>query len=278
MFVPPPQPAAADGTRAAAAQPLSSPTPYDRYIEHWNTALARQFLKFAAIGAADRILDVGSGTGTLTAVIAAATGASQIIGIDPATDSVITAQKRVDDPRVTFDRGTADHLPYPDRAFDAVVAHLTFHDLPNKRRALHEMRRVTRPGGTIAACEWDTGPAADLSATLRDTLFQPHPPLAAQSAHPHTTTRGDLLSLWHSCGIADAQERPLVVPLTFPDFNDFWIPFTQAPSGIRDRLDALCPTLQAAYKTNLKSRLLKGKPHAPLTLATRAWAIHGLAP
>ena len=251
---------------------------YDRYMGRWSTILARRFLDFVEIGAAERILDIGSGTGSLTRVIAESTTASGIIGIEPVQQFVRSARRRTSDPRVRFDHGAVEELPYPDAEFDASLAQLTFHHFPDGEAALSEMLRVTRPGGLVAACEWDAGPGMEMFRILADTLVAVHPPSGAQHSLRQYAGPGELLDLWTACRIKDVEEESITVPLTFADFSDFWIPFTEGPSGVVNRLNALSPTVKADFQRRLKHRLLNGKSDGPITLHARAWAVRGWAP
>ena len=158
---------------------------YDRYMGRWSALLATQFLDFAGVLTAGRILDVGSGTGSLTRSIAAVTAARRIVGIDPVGPFVSAARYRFGDARVSFDHGDVDNLPYRDSDFDACLAQLSFHHFSDGQRALQEMLRVTRSGGVVAACEWDSGPAMEMFHLLWDTLKAVHPQLDRQdSRHP----------------------------------------------------------------------------------------------
>jgi ubiquinone/menaquinone biosynthesis C-methylase UbiE len=49
----------------------------------------------------------------------------------------------------------AEQLPFPDNAFDAVLAQLVVHFMADPVQGLREMARVSRPGGVVAACVWD---------------------------------------------------------------------------------------------------------------------------
>ena len=253
-----------------------SGTAYDRFIGRWTTRLAPRFLKFAALGRARRVLDVGAGTGALTAALAKSSRATQIIGIDPRLLLVCAAQKRVDDPRVTFDCADPHALPYPSAAFDASLAQLAFPQVTDCGRALAEMHRVTRPGGTIAACIWDAGPAMAMFTVLHDTLAAVDPLLALRHARRHYATRDDLLALWHACGMADVDIRPLRIAMPFAGFDDFWTPFATGPSRIAACVRTLSPAKQIAFRDELQSRLLPGEPAAtPFTLTAAAIAVRG---
>ena len=100
---------------------------------------------------ARRLLDVGCGTGTLAAMIAAGLPA-RIIGLDFVADMCrIGADKagRIDPHRVRFLAGDAEHLPFRDRSFDIVTCSNSFHHYPHQDLAVREMFRVLRPGGRL---------------------------------------------------------------------------------------------------------------------------------
>jgi ubiquinone/menaquinone biosynthesis C-methylase UbiE len=67
------------------------------------------------------------------------------------------ARRRVgDDPRASWRTADAQELPFPDASFDAVVCAFCLMFVPDKARALAEMRRVLRPGGTLLLTTWDS--------------------------------------------------------------------------------------------------------------------------
>lgn len=73
------------------------------------------------------ILDVGCGTGQLLGLLATTfPTASELRGIDPAPSMLAVAAGNVDDGRLSFDAGDAEHLPYPDGHFDLVVTTTSF--------------------------------------------------------------------------------------------------------------------------------------------------------
>ncbi|MBI4195657.1 MAG: methyltransferase domain-containing protein [Betaproteobacteria bacterium] len=120
----------------------------------WSARLAPLFVDFARVRDGDRALDVGCGTGFLIQLVADIAPRSQIAGIDLARPFVEFCRSRFSDPRIRFDLGSALELPYPDGAFDRSLSLLVFQHLPQRGKAALEMRRVTRAGGTAAACAW----------------------------------------------------------------------------------------------------------------------------
>jgi ubiquinone/menaquinone biosynthesis C-methylase UbiE len=111
----------------------------------------------AGVRPGQRVLDVGCGTGYFARLLAEAVGpAGLVVGIDP-SPAMITYARRTAGPASTcrFRVGTAEALAFPAEHFDVVVSSLVVHHLPEDLRvpALHEMRRVLRPGGTLLVAE-----------------------------------------------------------------------------------------------------------------------------
>jgi ubiquinone/menaquinone biosynthesis C-methylase UbiE len=128
---------------------------YEPYVGRWSRLVAREFLEWLATPLGGRWLDVGCGTGALVETILSLNAPSEVVGIDPSLAYVAFARDRVNDPRVRFDVGDAQALQVASATFDAVVSGLVLNFVPEPGRALSEMARVARPGGTIAAYVWD---------------------------------------------------------------------------------------------------------------------------
>ncbi len=99
------------------------------------------------------ILDIGSGTGTLTVLVKERWPSAEVVGIDPDPQILGIARRKAERSRVEirFDVGYADQLPYSDASFDRVVSSLVFHHLAHETKvlALQEAWRVLRPGGEL---------------------------------------------------------------------------------------------------------------------------------
>lgn len=153
---------------------------YDRlaagYGEWWGPVIAPAALTVLdqahplVDGRDARILDLGTGTGTLALDAARRWPQSRIVGVDPSAGMLSVARDRVARDRVARDRPArgmaariefvqafADALPFPDASFDVVVSSFVLQLVPNRHRALREARRVLRPGGTIHFITWLSG-------------------------------------------------------------------------------------------------------------------------
>lgn len=105
-----------------------------------------QILPLAAryLAGAQRVLDVGCGEGQLSR-LAAAGGATLVVGVDPTRAQIALAGQRAGGP--LYARSGADGLPFADASFDAVVACLVFEHIEAVDNAIAEVARVLRPGG-----------------------------------------------------------------------------------------------------------------------------------
>lgn len=90
-------------------------------------------------------LDVGCGEGRFCRMMRG--WGVEPVGIDP-TEALLTRARTLD-PQGDYRAGGAEALPFPDGAFDLVVSYLTLIDIPDVERAIGEMARVLRPGGSL---------------------------------------------------------------------------------------------------------------------------------
>ncbi|MFE9428151.1 class I SAM-dependent methyltransferase [Kitasatospora sp. NPDC006697] len=117
-------------------------------------ATAGALLDAAEVGAGTRVLDVGTGPGTV-AVAALARGA-EVVAVDAEPGMVALAAANA--PGAGVRHAVLPELPFPEGSFDAVVANFVVNHVEDPWAALAELRRVVRPGGRLAVTIWhDTG-------------------------------------------------------------------------------------------------------------------------
>lgn len=115
----------------------------------WRDPVQRASLEALDLSPADRLLDVGCGTGAASRT-AAEMGAS-VIGVDLSPKMVKEAMTLAGTTEnLAFEVADVEHLPFPDGRFTAVLCSNAFHHYPDPSRAVAEMARVLAPGGRLA--------------------------------------------------------------------------------------------------------------------------------
>jgi demethylmenaquinone methyltransferase/2-methoxy-6-polyprenyl-1,4-benzoquinol methylase len=119
----------------------------------WRTRAVRAM----ALQAGDEALDVATGTGDLALCMAAVDPSIRVLGLDPSHRMLAVGARKaaahgVAD-RVTLVAGDAESLPFAHGRFAASAIAFGIRNVPDRARALREMRRVTRPGGRVVILE-----------------------------------------------------------------------------------------------------------------------------
>src|SRR4029453_6525284 len=148
--------------------------PYEQYVGRWSRRAAPPFLSWLAIPAGRKWLDVGCGTGALCAAIVDRCSPSSVVGVEPSEGFLKTAKENLP-ARAALHQGSATTIPLGDASIDVVVSGLVLNFVPDQRAALIEMRRVTRPGGTIAAYVWDYTEKMELMRFFWDAAVELDP-------------------------------------------------------------------------------------------------------
>lgn len=124
------------------------------YARHWAPVLrpyAVRLLDELPLESADRVLDVGAGTGELLPRLRERTSGAQVIGADRSVGMVREARRRGRGPLVGAD---ARSLPFPAGTVDVVTLPFVLFHVPRPAEALREVRRVLRQGGALGLTTW----------------------------------------------------------------------------------------------------------------------------
>ena len=252
---------------------------YDRFMGRWSKLAAPLLVDFAGISDGGHVLDVGSGTGSLALSIVERMPRCHVTGIDPSSEYITYAQSQTRSDRIRFQTGDAQEMAFGNGAFDHSLSLLVFNFIPDPKKALLEIRRVTKSGGCIAAAVWDYGQDMRMLRLFWDAAIALDP--AAEKLdekHMPLCRSGELSHLWQQAALDRIEERPLDIAMTFASFRDFWDPFLlgQGPAGAyvaqlpRDRRQSLAE--------EVKRRLMLAGDSAPFTLRGRIWAVRGMVP
>ena len=160
-------------------------------------------LAAADVRAGETALDVGCGPGALTGELVAVLGAENVAAVDPSPPFVEACRLRL--PGVRVEAATAEALPFADAAFDHALAQLVVNFMTDARGGVREMRRVTRPGGTVAAAVWDYAGEMTLLRRLWDAAVALDPSAAAhdEGRSMRFCTPDELEALWASAGLSE---------------------------------------------------------------------------
>jgi SAM-dependent methyltransferase len=253
---------------------------YEQFMGRWSRQLAHALIELAEVRDGDSVLDVGSGTGSLTFALGETHKSAHITGVDPSADFVNYAAQKTQDSRIHFEVGDAQRLKFPDATFDKTLSALVLNFVPDPARAATEMLRVTKRGGVVTAAVWDYGAGMQMLRAFWDEAIAADPSAKPRDeAHMPLCARGDLPVLWRDRGFQNIVEATLEIPLHFGSFDDYWAPFLlgAGPAG------AYVATLSSEHRDSLAQRLRKrlvgDEPEDQgFELKARAWAVKGTVP
>lgn len=242
---------------------------YGRFMGRYSQPLATAFVQLAGVEQGARVLDVGCGTGALTAVLIPLLGADAVSAADPSEPFVEAMRLRFRD--VDVRRSTAEQLPYPDDSFDCALASLVVSFMADPVAGLAEMARVVRPGGLVGATVWDHGGTTGPLSPFWGAVLEIDPDAHDESALPGVR-EGHLAQLFEAAGLRNVNSTTLTVQLALADFNDWWEPYTLGvgpPGDYVARLDD-------EGRERLKAKCAQLFPQSgPFEVAASAWTVLG---
>lgn len=261
------------------AQPRSvwgSGEAYEPYVGRWSRLVAREFLHWLALAPSARWLDVGCGTGALSATILTHAAPAAVDGVDPSEGYLAVAQHQVRDARARFEQSDACHLPGETARYDAVVSGLVLNFIPDLRSGLVEMVRVTKPGGTVAAYVWDYAGKMELMRYFWDAAVALKPERQAldEGQRFPLCQPVPLSQVFTEAGLQDVEVRSIDVPTPFRDFDDYWSPFLGGQFPAPDYAMSLSDEDRQALRERIRATLPIAADGS-IRLLARAWAVRG---
>jgi SAM-dependent methyltransferase len=231
---------------------------YDNFMGRYSSVLAPLFADFVGVSAGMRALDVGAGTGALTAELLSR-GAS-VAATDPSPEFATVLRERF--PDIEVEEAPAESLPFETGAFDAALAQLVVAFVSDAPAAVAEMARVAR---RVAVCMWGVA-EVDMFAAIDRTAEaigasrggEPRRFRTPQEIHDLLTPHGDV------------ESAELDVTAGYRDFAEFW----QALGGLVGPAGQWLAGLDGEQRERAQDQLFRelGSPQGPFELKARAFA------
>jgi SAM-dependent methyltransferase len=231
---------------------------YDDFMGRYSRLLAVRFADFAGVGSGMRVLDVGAGTGALTAELVAR-GASAAAA-DPSPEFVAVLRTRY--PELEVREAPAEKLPFETGSFDAALAQLVVAFVSDAPAAVAEMARVAR---RVAVCMWgiaevDMFAAIDRAAAAIGTTTATEPRRYRTPQEIH-----DLLA-----PLGEVESAELDVTAGYRDYDEFWQALQRGVGPAGHWIASLDADAHARAHDELHRQL--GSPSGPFELNARAFA------
>lgn len=254
---------------------------YELNMGRWSRRLALPFLEFVGTRDGERVLDVGCGTGQLSAAVAELSNPAEVQGVDLAQVYVDHARSCYPDPRLVFKVGDACALDFPDHSFDRVLSLLVLHFVPRASDAIAEMCRVARRGAVVGAAVWDARGGFVANRLFFDTAAALDPRAAERRAKNYArpmTRPGELAAAWRAAGLQNVEEMLLGIRMEYSSFADYWAPYTGNDGPGADYVRTLSGDERTRLEAAVRSAYCDGEPDGPRSYAALAWAVKGIVP
>ena len=248
---------------------------YEERMGKWSRLAGNVFLDWLAPVSNLRWVDVGCGNGAFTELIVERCAPSAIQGIDPSSGQISYARARPGAASSKFEVGDALGLPYDARSFDIAVMALVLFFVPDPVKAIAEMKRVVRTGGTVTAYVWDIfagGLPHQEIRTQMHAIGQPTPVPPSS----HVSAQNALRDLWTDAGLEKVETREILVHRTYDDFDEYWN-VCLLGHGVRPAIAAMSEADAQAFQARIRANL-QVDASGRITCAARANAVKGRVP
>jgi SAM-dependent methyltransferase len=232
---------------------------YDDFMGRYSRRLAPLFADFARVEPGSRVLDVGAGTGALTAELVSR-GAS-VAAADPSPEFVTVLRERF--PGLEVEQAPAESIPWGDGVFDVALAQLVFAFVSDGPAAAAEMARVAR---RVATCMWGVA-EVEMFAAIDRTAEEIGASRAGEPRRYRTAAElNDLLA-----PLGEVESAELDVTAGYRDFDEFWQAMGRGVGPAGHWVGSLDEDSRGRAREELFRQL--GSPGGPFELKARAFAV-----
>ena len=242
----------------------------------WSRLLAPRFVSWLRIPRGVHWLDVGCGTGALAHAICSHGDPASVTGCDTAEPFIEFAREHSRDARVSFVVAGVGSLPRRRGGYGSVTSLFALNFFPDSDAAVHEMRSLASPQGTVSACVWDYGNGMeflrrfwDAAAAVDSTARALDEGSRFPVCHPEALT-----DLFRGGGLGDVRCEPVEIPTAFASFDDYWQPFLGGTGPAPSYVASLDADRRELLARRLDATLRRG-PGGAIALTARAWAVRG---
>ena len=243
---------------------------YEREMGRCSRVAGKIFLDWLSLPDGLQWLDIGCGTGSFTELVLDRNAPSAISAIDPSEGQIAFAKGKPGASRVDYRQGDAMSLPFGNDEFDVAVMALVIQYIPDRTKAMSEITRVVRQGGTVAAYVWPGLSEGHPMQILNDAVKSIG---VSESRRPGNEIRTieALLGLFDASGLEDIKSRSIEIRFNFTDFDDYWS--SQTGNTIRDMNDADVKRLRILLRESLPT-----DENGQICYGARANAVKGRVP
>lgn len=257
-----------------AATFRTSGAAYDSFMGRYSARLAPKFADFAEVSPGQKALDVGCGPGALTRVLIDRLGTGSVSACDPSES--FAAEAKAAYPGADVRVGRVEAIPFEDSSFDIALAQLVLHFASDPELGADELRRVVRPGGTVAACVWDFGAGMEMLRAFWDAAQTVDPTAPDEHKVLRFGKAGEIADLFRAAGLIDIEETVLEVGSTYSGFDEFWAGFLAGIGPAGAYTVSLEPEAREAVRQELFKKV--GSPSGEFGLGATARAAKAVNP
>jgi hypothetical protein len=155
------------------------------------------------------------------------------------------------------------------------------HFVPDTGRATAELRRVARPGATVAAAVWDVRGGFVANRMFYDTAAAFDEEGRRRRARNFTrpmTRPGELVAAWRAAGFTNIRDAALHIRMEYSSFDDFWIPLAGKDGPGAEYIATLSAERRDGLRDMVRDAYLDGEPDGLRSYAAIAWSVAGVVP